>query len=79
MYMYYLLAPISPADFDGPDDAPSLPSIGPWNSIPEAGLPAYPMTREPRGLCLIINNMNFPKTNLTERRGSDVDAGECLE
>ncbi|XP_063074207.1 caspase-10-like [Engraulis encrasicolus] len=41
--------------------------------VQEAGLvKTYAMIQSPRGLCVIINNVNFEKS--TERRGSDTDA-----
>lgn len=34
----------------------------------------YVLTHKPRGLCVIINNEDFPQTNLLKRRGTQEDA-----
>ncbi|XP_033629510.1 uncharacterized protein LOC117291741 isoform X4 [Asterias rubens] len=41
--------------------------------------PQYTMNRNPRGLCMIINNQNFHgDKRLNERKGSDLDTGRLL-
>ncbi|XP_035376410.1 caspase-8 [Electrophorus electricus] len=47
--------------------------------LPEKLTDVYPLTRRPRGWCLIINNYNFKKCKLPNRPGTNRDAEDLSE
>ncbi|XP_072047320.1 caspase-3-like [Amphiura filiformis] len=71
-------------DAPGVDGMPPLSSISPSElDIPVRGaIPCYQLTRNPRGLALIINNKRFADTpvyDLDFREGSDEDACNLIQ
>ncbi|XP_038048733.1 caspase-8-like isoform X3 [Patiria miniata] len=51
-------------------------NVGQGHVIAQPSLPEYRMNRNPRGLCMIINNVQFEGSSLTSRPGSEKDTGK---